>query len=220
MIQKLVIATNNGGKMREFRSLLEGVPVHLLSLTEALTHPLTVVEDGATFAANAIKKASEIAQATGLLTLADDSGLEVDSLGGRPGIHSARLAHDHATDEENNTALLRLLIEHSNSPHRDASGLHRARFRCVLALVDPSGSGEPHVVDGVCEGGILSSPRGTAGFGYDPLFIPVGYELSLAELSPEVKNLFSHRAQAIRRIRHQIEEVTSQTNRSGHRNPN
>jgi XTP/dITP diphosphohydrolase len=151
-----------------------------------------VVEDGATLGENALKKAHVVASATGMLTLADDSGLEVDALGGRPGVRSARFAHDGATDAENNAALLAAL----DAP-RTNTAPRSARFRCVLALADPrSPLPHTHTVEGVCEGTIERTPHGTGGFGYDPIFLVAGSDKTMAELSPEEKNRISHRARA------------------------
>jgi XTP/dITP diphosphohydrolase len=158
-----------------------------------------VVEDGATFADNAIKKARAAADATGMMALADDSGLEVDALGGRPGLRSARFAHDRATDVENNAALIAALDALDESGEK---ALFRARFRCVLAVVDPGSSGmEPWTVEGVCDGAITRAPRGAGGFGYDPLFIVAGTEKTMAELELADKNRFSHRARAVAELR-------------------
>src|SRR5277367_3081426 len=133
-VDTLVVATGNRGKLEELRTLLSGLPVEVKAVAELMSDPPHVDEDGETFADNAIKKAREVSHATMMLTLADDSGLEVDALGGRPGVRSARFAHDRATDAENNAALLAAL-EALGDP--DESVGHRARFRCVLALVDP-----------------------------------------------------------------------------------
>jgi XTP/dITP diphosphohydrolase len=171
------------------------------------------VEDGASFADNAIKKARAVAEATLMLSLADDSGLEVDLLGGRPGVRSARFAHERASDAENNAALLAALdAAHTASGDSVAEGFGgdelRARFRCVLALVDPfTGGGEPRVVEGVCEGSITRAPRGSGGFGYDPLFVVAGTSKTLAELDPEAKNRVSHRGAAFSALRPVLEQV-------------
>src|SRR5215468_10821252 len=148
MKHSLVMATNNRGKIDELRQLLAGTNLELYSLQDVSRKPIVVIEDGLTFEANAIKKAREVAAATMMLTLADDSGLEVDVLGGAPGVRSARFAHDRATDAENNAHLLSLL-----DAQGDAIVAFKARFRCVLAIVDPYGDGgEPRTVEGTCEG--------------------------------------------------------------------
>jgi XTP/dITP diphosphohydrolase len=204
----LVIATNNRGKLDELRHLLAGIDVELLSLPDVSRKPIHVVEDGATFEANAIKKAREVAAATMMLTLADDSGLEVDALGGAPGVRSARFAGERATDAENNAALLAAL----DALDTDALGArmddYKARFRCVLALVDPFvRDGEPFVVEGTCEGKITRTPRGSGGFGYDPLFLVEGTDKTMAELSDAEKNTLSHRARAARSLRLTLEKT-------------
>jgi XTP/dITP diphosphohydrolase len=224
----LVVATTNRGKLEELRALLAGLPVDVRSVSDVLGAPLHVVEDGATFAANAVKKARAAAHATMMLTVADDSGLEVDVLDGRPGVRSARFAHERATDAENNAALLGALAAlcdpvtgalggasvrppaGSQPPPGGGEGGEgfRARFRCVLALVDPfTGGGEPRTVEGVCEGTVTRVPRGSGGFGYDPLFVVAGTDRTMAELSEDEKNRLSHRAQAFAALRPLLEEV-------------
>ncbi len=193
----LVVATGNRGKLDELRSLLAAVNVDVLSLADVGADTITVLEDGATFEANATKKAKTIAQATCMLTLADDSGLEVDVLGGKPGVRSARFAHERATDAENNAALLGALSGLDDAP----SGGYPARFRCVLALIDPYTGGEPMLVEGKCEGRVTTAPRGSFGFGYDPLFVVRdAHGKTMAELSQEEKNALSHRAVAFRAL--------------------
>src|SRR5580692_8059344 len=189
----LVVATTNRGKLEELRALLAGLPIAVRSMGEVMREPPAVVEDGATFAENAAKKATEIARATMMLTLADDSGLEVDALHGRPGVRSARFAHPRATDAENNAALLAALEALADAE----SAAFSARFRCVLALIDPfTNGGEPSMVEGVCEGAITRTPRGSGGFGYDPLFVVAGTGKTMAELDGETKNRVSHRGAA------------------------
>jgi XTP/dITP diphosphohydrolase len=192
----LVVATNNRGKLEELRALLEGLPIEMLTLADVGAAGLTIVEDGATFEENAVKKARTVAEATTMLTIADDSGLEVDALGGLPGVRSARFAHERATDAENNATLLTRL-EELDPPQ---SGHFPARFRCVLALVDPYGA-EPFLSEGRCEGAITRTPRGGGGFGYDPLFVVEGGDKTMAELASEEKNRISHRALACLRMR-------------------
>jgi XTP/dITP diphosphohydrolase len=204
----LVVATGNRGKLEELRALLSGLPVEVRSVAEMLKEPPVVVEDGETFADNATKKARTVAHATMMLTLADDSGLEVDALGGRPGVRSARFAHERATDAENNAALLAALDALGDPP--TPAGF-RARFRCVLALVDPyTNGGEPRMVEGTCEGTITRAPRGSGGFGYDPLFVVEGSEKTMAELREDEKNRISHRARAFAALRPLLERVLSE----------
>jgi XTP/dITP diphosphohydrolase len=205
--ETLVVATNSRGKLEELRSLLAGLPVKIRAAAEILGEPPNVVEDGATFVDNAIKKARAIAQAAMFLTLADDSGLEVDALDGRPGVRSARFAHDRATDAENNAALLAAL-DAFGDPSDVGGGGFSARFRCVLALVDPfTLDGEPRTVEGLCEGAITRTPRGSGGFGYDPLFVVAGLDKTMAELGAEDKNRVSHRARAFAALRPILERV-------------
>jgi XTP/dITP diphosphohydrolase len=213
LVHQLLIATSNRGKLEEFRALFQGQGLRVVGATDVLKEPLHVVEDGATFEANALKKATSYAQACMMMTLADDSGLEVDALEGRPGVHSARFAHERATDAENNAALLSLvgaLDDRTPGAHQEN---HRARFRCVLALVDPFfNDGDPIVVEGRCEGSLTRTPRGSGGFGYDPLFVVDGTEKTLAELTEEEKNLHSHRARAVHALRPELERVIQARN--------
>ncbi|MGB5810073.1 MAG: RdgB/HAM1 family non-canonical purine NTP pyrophosphatase [Polyangiales bacterium] len=189
---RVVLATGNAGKLAEYRRLLADVPG--LSLESMAEHggPIEVVEDGDTFHANAVKKARAVAAHTGLAAMADDSGLEVDALEGRPGVHSARYAGVDSSDAENNVKLLVAL--------RDTAGVARsARFRCVIVLVDEAGR-ELVTVDGACEGRISETPRGAHGFGYDPLFIAEGETRTMAELEPAEKNAISHRGRASKKL--------------------
>ena len=179
----IVLATSNEGKVSELRSLLADLPVGLLTTAEVLPEKLSLAEDGETFEANAIQKATAVCKATRLLSLADDSGLEVDALGGRPGVRSARFAHDRATDAENNAALLRALEEADRDDER------KARFRCVLALSSPWWGETVRTAEGRVEGSIARDPRGSGGFGYDPLFLPREADgRSMAELAEDEKN--------------------------------
>ncbi len=182
---RLVLATRNAGKVSELTMALQGRPVEPVSLDRYPGLPL-VVEDGATFLANAAKKACQVCRCTGETTLADDSGLMVDALAGAPGIHSARFAG--AGDAANNALLLDRLAD--VSPDR-----RQARFYAVLALATPDG--RIFTVDGTCDGLILAVPRGEGGFGYDPLFYLPQYGKTMAELPPELKNRVSHRGRAM-----------------------
>jgi len=191
----IVLATSNHGKIQELRALLADLPVQFVAAAEVLGEQPSIVEDGATFEANALIKARAVARATRTLALADDSGLEVDALGGRPGVRSARFAHERATDAENNAALLREL-------ENIEEGARGARFRCVLAVVNPWRESEVHVAEGSCEGSIARAPRGNGGFGYDPLFVVAGHDgKAMAELSEDDKNRVSHRARAVAALR-------------------
>ena len=190
-LMTLVMATSNIGKLREFQALLAGFPVRLVPLNEVLGEVPKIVESGATFEENAVLKARTVAQLTGMVAMADDSGLEVDALGGRPGVRSARFAHERATDAENNAMLLRELEEIEEAQRS-------ARFRCVLAVVSPWAPQEPLVGEGRCEGFIARNPRGSGGFGYDPLFLlPQPEERTMAELTDAEKNALSHRGRAL-----------------------
>lgn len=201
----LVVATHNRGKLGELRALLSDLDVEIVPLRDVLGRELVVVEDGATFEANAIKKARAAFEATTMLTLADDSGLEVDALGGAPGVHSARYAGEHATDADNNAKLLAAL---ANEAPGSGDVVSKARFRCVLALIDPYwNQGAPYVVEGVCEGHVTRSPRGGSGFGYDPLFVVDGSDRTMAELPEGEKNRVSHRARAFAKLRLVLEKV-------------
>ncbi len=203
----LVVATSNRGKRDELRLLLEELPLEVQSVGDILRDPPAIVEDGETFAANAQKKAAMVARMTMMMTLADDSGLEVDMLHGRPGVRSARFAHPRATDAENNAALLAALEALADAE----SDAFRARFRCVLALVDPfMNGGEPRTVEGVCEGAITRTPRGSGGFGYDPLFVVDDTGKTMAELEPSQKNRLSHRAKAFAALRPLLERVLAE----------
>jgi len=187
-VSRLLVATTNAGKVAELRPLLAPLGWELLGLSDV--GPQSVPrEDGATFAENAAAKALHYARATGLDVLADDSGLEVDALGGAPGVHSARFAGPDATDAANNALLLERLAGVSE---------RTARFRCSLCLVR---DGRVAVaVDGVCEGRLLEAPRGLGGFGYDPLFVPEATDASgrsFAELERREKAALSHRGRAV-----------------------
>jgi len=182
---KLVIATSNPHKLTEMRAILNIRSLELVDLSAYPNLP-PVIEDGATFVSNATKKAVITALATREWALADDSGLEVDFLNGAPGVYSARYAGEPVDYRANNA---KLLAEMKNAMDR------KARFCCVVALSSPAGMAQ--VVEGYCEGRIIHEPRGTGGFGYDPLFVPEGYDLTFAELGSSVKNGISHRSKAL-----------------------
>lgn len=195
MTTKLLVATGNKGKLAELAQLFAGLELELLSLRDVAIDQ-DVVEDADTFHGNARKKAAELARRSGLLTLADDSGLEVDALGGAPGVLSARYAGEGAGDAENNAKLLDAL--------RDVPDERRtARFRCVLSLADAEGHELVHT-EGSCEGRIAHAPRGANGFGYDPLFVPTGETRTMAELEPAEKHARSHRGAASRAMRDEL----------------
>ena len=198
---ELLLATTNHGKLVELRALLADLPVEIVSLATALPGQPQAVEDGATLLDNARIKARAAVSATMMLTLAEDAGLEVDALGGRPGVRSARFAGEGATDAQNNAALLKALEEVEDEQRT-------ARFRCVIVLIDPWSEGEARetVVEGRCEGVIARQPRGEGGFGYDPLFLVTGFGRTMAELAKDEKNRISHRGLAIEALRPALEE--------------
>jgi XTP/dITP diphosphohydrolase len=191
----LVVATANSGKLREFRTLLAGLPFRLTSLAE-LNLP-SPEESGSSFRDNATLKARHAAALSAGAAIADDSGLEVDALGGAPGILSARYAGPAADDAANNAKLVRAL---EGLPHE----LRSARYRCALVFVE-SADAKPLAADGVWEGFILDAPRGTGGFGYDPYFWLPELQKTVAELDPEEKNRRSHRGSAARALRDLLE---------------
>jgi XTP/dITP diphosphohydrolase len=185
---KLLIATNNPGKMIEIQALLGERELELLTPAQ-LGIELEVVENGKTYAENALLKGRAFAIASGMITLADDSGLEVDVLGGQPGLHSARYVdRPGATDADRRQLLLGRLEKHPKPWH--------ARFRCWVAVVAPEG--EAQLAEGVCEGEIIPVERGQNGFGYDPIFLIPELGKSMAELSLIEKNQLSHRARAVK----------------------
>ena len=190
-MQKLVLASGNKGKIEELKAFLADLPWQVSSLVDYPAVP-EVEEDGATFTENAIKKASVVAKALGLWTLADDSGLAVDFLHGAPGVYSARFAGVHGDDQKNNEKLLSLL---AGVPWAERT----ARFHSALALAAPNG--QVWTTEGQCEGIIALAPRGQGGFGYDPLFYLPEQGLTMAELAEEVKNKISHRAVAMGKFR-------------------
>lgn len=175
------------------QACLKQLPVRIVPL-HGLCEPPTVIEDGSSFEANAHKKARALAEFSGLATLADDSGLEVDALGGAPGIHSARYAGKHADDERNNEKLLRAMADVPES-------MRTARFVCALALFLPKpGTSQAWVKRDACEGLITREPRGAQGFGYDPLFFFPPFGKTFGEISQELKATVSHRGKALRRF--------------------
>lgn len=184
---KLCLATTNRGKQRELRQLLAGWPGEIVT-PQDLGLKLEVEESGASFAQNAAQKALAYARAAGLPALADDSGLEVDALGGEPGIYSARYAGPGAGDAQRYQKLLRAL---GDTPPASRT----ARFRCAVAIAYPDG--RVGTAEGACEGQIAFAPRGDNGFGYDPVFYMPEWGQTMAELPAEIKNRISHRARAI-----------------------
>ncbi|HOF05351.1 MAG TPA: XTP/dITP diphosphatase [Syntrophales bacterium] len=199
-MDRLVIASKNRGKVEEIRTMLAEVPLRILSLADYPDAP-SVVEDGDSFLANALKKARILTEYTGMPSLADDSGLEVDFLQGAPGIYSSRYAGEEATDEENNR---KLLAELNGVP----AGRRGAAFRCVLVLYRPDGSYEQFT--GRWPGVIGEDMRGHHGFGYDPLFYLPDLGKTAAEMTAEEKNLASHRSQAVQALKKYLQGILLQ----------
>lgn len=186
--RRLLVATNNTGKLREMLSLLEGTDLDIVS-PEDIGVRLSVAENGATYAENASLKAHAFSHASGLVTMADDSGLEVDALGGLPGIHSARFSpKPHATDADRRAHLLEMLKGHLQP--------WIAHFHCTVAVATPDG--EIYYAQGDCPGEVIPQERGTNGFGYDPIFLLSEIGLTMAELNMQEKNRLSHRARAVK----------------------
>ncbi|MGZ4132168.1 MAG: RdgB/HAM1 family non-canonical purine NTP pyrophosphatase [Actinomycetota bacterium] len=194
---RIALATRNDHKLRELGQICADWPVEWVTVR---THDPSafpdVEETGDTYLDNALLKARAVAEALGMPALADDSGIEVDALGGKPGPRSARFAGERATDEQNLKELLRAL---KGIP----SGGRGARYRCLAVLALP-GDGDLHS-EGVCEGALAAKPRGVGGFGYDPIFVPVGWDTTMAELTPEQKDRISHRGRAFRALRALLE---------------
>lgn len=187
---KIIAATRNRGKLEEIAQLLAGLPYEVISMTEAGVTG-DIAENGDTFEENALIKAREVRRMTGEAVMADDSGLEVDHLGGAPGIHSARYAGEKATDEDR---IRKLLTELSGVP----ADRRTARFICAIALILPDG--REIVVKGTCEGFITTEPAGKGGFGYDPVFYVPEFGMTFAQMDEELKNSISHRGNALRKI--------------------
>ncbi|HWP48603.1 MAG TPA: XTP/dITP diphosphatase [Candidatus Limnocylindrales bacterium] len=194
---KLVVATQNPGKIREIREILKGLNYVVIPISE-LYPDFEVEEDGQTYAENASKKAIAAARLTGLMALADDSGLEVKALGGAPGLFSARFGGKSLPQSEKNRLILESLKGVSD---------RSARFVCVVAVATPEG--QVKTAEGICEGSIGFKEQGDGGFGYDPIFIVEGYQKTMAELEPEIKNKISHRARALKKIREILSSLQS-----------
>ena len=189
--RKVLLATRNKGKVREIRKLLKGLGVRIQSLHDLPEAP-EVVEDGSSFGENALKKARFYAALSRMLTISDDSGVEVEALKGQPGVYSARYAGEGSSDRENNQKLLKEM-EGIPSPRRGAW------FRCTIAIVSPEG--KEAVAEGSCKGKIGFKETGKRGFGYDPLFILPRYGKTMAQFTLEEKNKISHRGKALRKLR-------------------
>lgn len=200
MIKKIVAASSNAHKIKEIQAIMEKFGMEVISRDEAGVPDYEIEEDGETFEENSFKKADEIMKATGKITIADDSGLMVDYLGGAPGVYSARFAGEHGGDAKNNEKLLDLL-EGLPSEER------KAKFVSVITLIFPDG--ETLVARGECPGRIIETPTGENGFGYDPLFVPEGYNKTFAQLDAEEKNMISHRAKALETLEKLLKEKFS-----------
>jgi len=196
---EIVVATRNAGKLKEIAAILAVESAKFLSLKDFPEIP-EIVEDGNTFAENALKKARTVARLTGRTSVADDSGLTVDSLHGRPGIFSSRYAGENASDEDRYRKLLK---EMEPIPEGKRGGA----FVCAAAVASPGGDGE--VVEAIWRGTITFAPRGANGFGYDPVFFIPEMNMTVAELDPAVKNKISHRAQALEKLKHILPKYLS-----------
>jgi len=185
-VKEIVFATNNPHKLNEVRHLLQG-SVIIRSLEEIDCRE-ELPETQSTIEGNALQKAQYVFDNYNVTCFADDTGLEVDALNGEPGVYSAMYAGDHRSSEDNISLLLARLGDHTN---------RKAQFRCVVALVEGEG---PHLFEGILRGAILSQPKGSGGFGYDPIFLPLGAEKTLAEMTLEEKNKISHRGQAVQKL--------------------
>ena len=196
MLKQLVIATGNSGKLREIQALLQPLNIEVMPQTEF--NVPEAAEPHCTFIENALAKARHASQCTGLPALADDSGLCVEALQGAPGVHSAYFGGEPRSDAKNNAYLLEMLKDHTN---------RRAYYYCALVLVRRHDDPQPLIADGIWTGEILNAPRGTFGFGYDPLFLDDKTDKTGAELEPEIKNHISHRGHALRKMLHLIEKL-------------
>jgi XTP/dITP diphosphohydrolase len=192
MLDEVILASRNAGKIEEFKILLRGLVKKICTLCE-LSSVSNIIENGITYSENALKKARHISILTNQICLADDSGLEVEALKGRPGILSSRFAGDRSSDEENIAKLLSQLVDKPN---------RKARFVCSLALVFPER--REVIAEGKCEGIILHKPRGIGGFGYDPVFFLSELNKTMAELTLDEKNQISHRARAVRELKRRL----------------
>ena len=191
---KIFLATGNKHKIKEIEKIFKMDNIEILSINDGIEIP-EVVEDGTTFEENSKKKALEIAKFTNMITIADDSGLCVDALGGAPGVYSARYVGEHGNDLDNNKKLVKELQGIEN---------RKARFVCVITLAKPTG--ETYSFRGEVEGDIIDIPQGTEGFGYDPHFFMKEYGKTLAEI-PEIKNKISHRARALEKLKENLDEI-------------
>ncbi|MNO23392.1 dITP/XTP pyrophosphatase [compost metagenome] len=202
----LIVATKNKGKVREFQHAFAPLGLTVQSMFDYPDLP-DVVEDGTTFAENALKKSKAVGEALGLPVLADDSGLCVDALDGKPGVYSARYAGEGADDQENNLKLLNELEKLKQGEDTGQPLLSTARFVCALSLYDPA-AGKELTAEGTVEGWITSEQAGGGGFGYDPLFYLAEYDKTMAELTLEEKQAISHRGKALRLLTEKLAAAT------------
>jgi len=198
MTHQIVLASNNPGKVREIGELLTGNDIKIVAQSEFNTPE--VEETGLTFVENALLKARNACKQSGLPSIADDSGLEVDALSGAPGIYSARYAGEGASDEAN---LQKLLTELKDVPEAKRT----ARFQCVMVYLEHELDPTPIICQGTWEGTILFEPRGNNGFGYDPVFFVPEFDMTSAQMAPEQKNRLSHRAQALMALVHALKAI-------------
>lgn len=199
---KLILASNNKAKLREFKRMFEGTEVEIVSQREA-GYDFEVEETGTTFEENSYLKAKAVTDASGCAAIADDSGIEVDCLGGEPGIYSARYGVGHdASDEERNNYMLAKMGDSTD---------RTARYVCAVCCTLPNG--DVLRTRGECEGEILFAPKGEGGFGYDPLFVPVGFDRTMAEITPEEKDAISHRGKATREFVEMFKEYLNGNNK-------
>ena len=196
-MDKIVLASNNAGKVREINELLTAYDINVVPQGDYDVD--SVEETGLTFVENAIIKARYAALKTGLPAIADDSGIEVDALNGAPGIYSARFSGEGASDKDNNAKLLQELKDIPESGRT-------ARYQCVMVFMRHAGDPTPIIASGSWEGIILNAPKGSGGFGYDPLFYVATHQCSAAELTPELKNKLSHRSKALISLLHKLQE--------------
>src|SRR5271166_2829237 len=199
-MEELIVASRNKGKVGEIKDLLTNLPFKVTSLLD-YPHIPEIIEDGKTYRANALKKAREVALATGKMSMSDDSGIEVRALGNAPGIYSARFAGEGASEKARNKKLFAML---------KGVPMHKrqARYRCVIALVNAKGQ-ELGVVQGTCSGYVTTRDIGKNGFGFDPLFLLKRYNKTFGQLPPELKAKISHRARALKKFRVLLSQVTA-----------
>lgn len=195
---RMILASQNKHKLEEIRDILEDLNIDLISMDEAGLGDLKIVEDGETFEENSMKKAVTVMERTNTIAIADDSGLSVDYLKGRPGVYSARFAGENATDDDNNNKLLNML---DGVPTKERNG----KFVSVISVAFPDG--RKLSVRGECNGVIGMEEKGENGFGYDPLFIVPEYEKTFAEIGSEMKNRISHRAKALEKFRKELKRI-------------